>query len=98
MGPPAHRGLRLRPGGKAEYERNELVTGRDDTTILSGLNIVLTQLYQMDIPSKTGYLYMNFRFSKGQLKDSIDFVERPNDYQHYMTIKFDIESHLQNVA
>ena len=38
------------------------------------------------------------RFSKGQLEDSIDFVEWSNDYQHYMTIKFDIESHLQNVA
>ena len=38
------------------------------------------------------------KFSKGQLEDSIEFVEWSNDYQHYMTIKVDIESHLQNVA
>jgi len=38
------------------------------------------------------------RYSKGQLEDSIDFIEWSNDYQHYMTIKFDIERHLQNVA
>jgi len=42
--------------GKAEYEWNGWATGREDATILSGLNIVLTKLYQMDIPSKTGYL------------------------------------------
>jgi hypothetical protein len=42
--------------GKAEYERDELVVGRKDTTILSGLINLLTKLYQMDIPSKTGYL------------------------------------------
>ena len=41
-------------GGERE-RRNELVTGREDATIFSGLNIVLTKLYQMDIPSKTGY-------------------------------------------
>jgi hypothetical protein len=38
------------------------------------------------------------RFSKGQLEDSIDFIEWSNDYQHYLTVKFDIERHLQNVA
>ena len=38
------------------------------------------------------------RFSKGQLEDSIEFVEWSNDYQHYMTLKSDIERHLQNVA
>ena len=38
------------------------------------------------------------RFSKGLLEDSIDFIEWSNDYQHYMTFKFDIERHLQNVA
>ena len=39
-----------------EIMSKELVTGREDATILSCLNIVLTKLYQMDIPSKTGYL------------------------------------------
>ena len=38
------------------------------------------------------------RYSKGQLQDSIEFIEWSNDYQNYMTIKFDIERHLQNVA
>ena len=32
------------------------MTGREDATLLSGLNIVLIKLYQMDIPSNTGYL------------------------------------------
>jgi hypothetical protein len=45
-----------RGGDCAIERRNELVTGREDATIFSGLNIVLTKLYQMDIPSKTGYL------------------------------------------
>ena len=38
------------------------------------------------------------KFSKGLLEDSIDFIEWSNDYQHYTTVKFDIERHLQNVA
>ena len=38
------------------------------------------------------------RYSKGQLEDSIDFIEWSNDYKHYTTVKFDIERHLQNVA
>jgi hypothetical protein len=43
--------------GDWEIERRkQLVTGREDATIFSGLNIVLAKLYPMDIPSKTGYL------------------------------------------
>jgi len=58
-------GARGRPGGIGEHRRwgdceierrNELVTGKEDATIFSGLNILLTKLYQMDIPSITGYL------------------------------------------
>jgi len=37
-------------------------------------------------------------FSKGQLEDSVDFVEWSNDYQHYMAIRHEIEGHLQHVA
>jgi hypothetical protein len=46
-------------GRKGDWEierKNELVTGKEDATIFSGLNILLTKLYQMDIPSITGYL------------------------------------------
>lgn len=38
------------------------------------------------------------KFSKGQLEDSVDFVEWANDYQHYMTVKLEIERRLQHVA
>ncbi|MBN1347890.1 hypothetical protein JXJ21_00630 [candidate division KSB1 bacterium] len=38
------------------------------------------------------------KFSKGQLEDSIDFTEWSNDYQHYLSIKFNIEGLLKNVA
>ena len=27
------------------------------------------------------------KFSKGQLEDSVDFIEWSNDYQHYMAIR-----------
>ncbi len=38
------------------------------------------------------------KFKKGQLEDSVDFVEWSNDYQHYIAIRFEIEKHLQHVA
>ena len=38
------------------------------------------------------------KYSKGSLKDSIDFTEWSNDYQHFLTIRRDLEKHLQNVA
>ena len=34
------------------------------------------------------------KFSKGQLEDSEDFVEWANDYQHYVTIRREIEAHV----
>ena len=38
------------------------------------------------------------RFSKGQMDDSIDFIEWSNDYQHYLAIRFEIEKQIQNAA
>lgn len=38
------------------------------------------------------------RFKKGQLDDSVDLVEWSNDYQHYISIRLEIENHLQHVA
>ena len=38
------------------------------------------------------------KFKKGQLEDSADFVEWSNDYQHYVAIRFEIESQIRNVA
>ena len=38
------------------------------------------------------------KFSKGQLDDSIDFIEWSNDYQHYLAIRFEIEKQIQNAA
>jgi len=38
------------------------------------------------------------KFQKGQLEDSVDFVEWANDYQHYVAIRFKIEGYLRNVA
>ena len=38
------------------------------------------------------------KFRKGQLDDSVDFVEWSNDYQHYMAIRLEIEKQLQHVA
>ena len=38
------------------------------------------------------------KFSKGQLDDSIDFIEWANDYQHYLAIRFEIESQIKNAA
>jgi hypothetical protein len=37
------------------------------------------------------------KFCKGQMEDSVDFVEWANDYQHYMAIRFEIERHLLHV-
>jgi hypothetical protein len=41
---------------KRRGRRRDLVTGREDATLLSGLNIVLIKLHQLVIPSITGYL------------------------------------------
>lgn len=38
------------------------------------------------------------KFSKGQMEDSIDFIEWSNDYQHYLAIRFDIEKQIRNAA
>ena len=38
------------------------------------------------------------KFTKGQSEDSEDFVEWANDYQHYVSIRREIEAHLQHVA
>lgn len=38
------------------------------------------------------------KFSRGQLEDSVDFVEWANDYQHYMAIRLELERQLQHVA
>jgi hypothetical protein len=42
--------------------------------------------------------YFFDKFRKGQLDDSVDFVEWSNDYQHYMAIRLEIEKKLQHVA
>ena len=41
---------------KRRGRRRDLVTGREDATILSGLNIVLIKFHQLVILSMTGYL------------------------------------------
>lgn len=38
------------------------------------------------------------KFYKGQMEDSMDFVEWANNYQHYMAVKLEIERHLRRVA
>lgn len=38
------------------------------------------------------------KFRKGQMEDSIDFVEWANNYQHYMAIRLKIERRLRHVA
>lgn len=38
------------------------------------------------------------KYCKGELEDSIDFIEWSNDYQHYLAIRIEIERHLENVA
>lgn len=38
------------------------------------------------------------KFSKGQMDDSIDYIEWSNDYQHYLAIRLEIEKQIQNVA
>lgn len=37
-------------------------------------------------------------YCKGQLEDSVDFVEWANDYQHYLAMRRDIERQLRDVA
>ena len=38
------------------------------------------------------------KFNKGNLEDSIDFIEWSNDYQHFLAIRSEIERQLRNVA
>ncbi|MEK7290221.1 MAG: antitoxin TumA [Planctomycetota bacterium] len=38
------------------------------------------------------------KFCKGLMEDSVDFVEWANEYQHYITIKLEIERQLQHVS
>jgi hypothetical protein len=36
------------------------------------------------------------KFTKGELDDRIDFVEWANDYQHFLSIKLDLENTLRH--
>lgn len=36
------------------------------------------------------------QFSKGQLGDTIDFVEWSNDYRHFLALKLELEDRLSN--
>ena len=38
------------------------------------------------------------KYFKGQLEDSADMVEWANDYEHFISIRQDIEGQLRNVA
>ena len=38
------------------------------------------------------------KYKKGESEDSEDFIEWANDYQHYMSIRRDLEIKLHNVA
>ncbi len=38
------------------------------------------------------------RYSKGEMEDSIEFVEWSNAYEHFIEIRHKIERRLQNVA
>ena len=38
------------------------------------------------------------KYKKGESEDSEDFVEWANDYQHYMSIRRDLEIKLSHVA
>lgn len=38
------------------------------------------------------------RFSKGQLDDTLDFVEWSNDYRHFLALKLDLEDRLSHAA
>jgi hypothetical protein len=38
------------------------------------------------------------RYTKGDLEDSIDFVEWANDYRHFLAIKLDLEKIMRHVA
>jgi hypothetical protein len=38
------------------------------------------------------------RYKKGQMADSLDFVEWANDYQHYVALRIEIEKRLRHVV
>jgi hypothetical protein len=38
------------------------------------------------------------KYGKGESEDTEDFVEWANDYQHYISIRRDLEIKLQHVA
>jgi len=38
------------------------------------------------------------KYKKGESEDSEDFIEWANDYQHYMSIRRDLEIKLHHVA
>ncbi|MCL4706621.1 hypothetical protein KJ068_15735 [bacterium] len=38
------------------------------------------------------------RFSKGQLDDTLDFVEWSNDYRHFLALKLELEDRLSHAA
>jgi hypothetical protein len=38
------------------------------------------------------------KFTKGLLDDSIDFVEWSNDYQHFLSLKIELDERLSHAA
>jgi len=73
-------------------QRNQYISSVDAlVAVLKRLNIFEDRYY---LESEEFF----YKFSKGQLEDSADFVEWSNDYQHYMAIRLEIESQIRNVA
>lgn len=38
------------------------------------------------------------KYSSGRIDDSIDYIEWANDYEHYLSIRQDLEGQLRHVA
>lgn len=38
------------------------------------------------------------KYRRGRMEDSVDFVEWANEYQHFVTIRLEIEKHISHVA
>ncbi len=38
------------------------------------------------------------KFSKGQMDDSLDFIEWSNDYQNFLAVKLELEERLNHAA
>lgn len=67
-------------------------------TPLDALVAIVKQLHAYEMQYRMDSEDFNDKFQKGQLDDSIDFIEWANAYEHYIALRAEVQQLLVDVA